>query len=712
MFLDQINTIVQEHISDEKFGVNDLASQLGLSNSQTLRKVKAATGKSVNQYIREFRLEEAARLIKNTDDTIAEISYKVGFRSPSYFNTTFSKHFGVAPGEYKTQPDKTIGALDKVTPIKAYGINSKKPILYTLVAILVAIFGYFIINKSFPKNSSLSNSIAVLPFKDLSPENNQWFCDGVSDNILHSLAQMNDLTVTSFTSSSTYRGSDKQIPEIAKELGVSYILEGSVVLHEGNIKIIAQLIDSNDKHVWSKEYNESFNDIISIQNNVALEVMKQLKNTLNPEEETILKKYPTDNMEAYSFYLKGLNINGIEKKDFELRIEMNKKAIVLDSNFSQAFSNVGYAYHALSHRHFETVDIVDFREKSRYYIDKALQLDTKNDVAWLTKAMLSMYSDWDQTKIYLDEAISINPNNPRTQTGIAIYFVLGPLNNRDLKKALKALRIAYQLDPLSAVASLNLLEGLIKNKLLEEAQTHLEKVTFLIDEYKIHLYLNEVTALKNKDWTSVIPISKSKIEAHPENAIYHLGLAQDYDEILNDKINAIKYAKQAYALDSTLVAQYVDLLIKYEEFKEAHSQMQTNTYKSTVSKRTLLNQLWFYNYSQKNYSAALEVLKDSLYTNHYLRHTYTYAQMGNRKKVDSMNKVYPWGTGGIADWYRHKANIHAALKDRDSMYYYLEQMLINYEILMLNSNKDVDPYRNEARYKAFLRKNYLPVLND
>ena len=102
-FIDQVRALIMSNISDEKFGKQSLASKLGLSPSQTLRKVKAATGKSVNRYIRELRLEKAAKLIKNTDHTIAEISYQVGFGSPSYFNKAFVKYYGIAPGEYKTK---------------------------------------------------------------------------------------------------------------------------------------------------------------------------------------------------------------------------------------------------------------------------------------------------------------------------------------------------------------------------------------------------------------------------------------------------------------------------------------------------------------------------------------------------------------------------------------------------------------------------------
>jgi len=102
-FIDEVRNIVKSNLSNENFGVRELAASLNLSTSQTLRKVKAVTGKSVNQYIRELRLEKAAKLLKETDFTAAEIAFQVGFNSASYFNKTFSKYFSISPGEYKTQ---------------------------------------------------------------------------------------------------------------------------------------------------------------------------------------------------------------------------------------------------------------------------------------------------------------------------------------------------------------------------------------------------------------------------------------------------------------------------------------------------------------------------------------------------------------------------------------------------------------------------------
>ena len=100
-FIDQLHSIVLTNISDENFGVRKLSELLGLSPSQTLRKTKAASGKSVNQYIRELRLEKGAKLLKETDKSIAEISYQVGFSSASYFNKTFRKYYDVTPGEFR-----------------------------------------------------------------------------------------------------------------------------------------------------------------------------------------------------------------------------------------------------------------------------------------------------------------------------------------------------------------------------------------------------------------------------------------------------------------------------------------------------------------------------------------------------------------------------------------------------------------------------------
>jgi TolB-like protein len=338
---------------------------------------------------------------------------------------------------------------------KSDSLFSKKR-LYYIISIVIAfvvcylVVGFIFVNNSLSKDVISPNSIAVLPFKDFSPKDSQWFSDGVSDNILHSLAQMKDLSVISFTSSSTYRDTDKQIPEIAKELRVSYILEGSVTLVEGKIKIIAQLIDSNDKHIWSKEYNESFKDVITVQKNVAQEVMQQLEITLSPQEEVTLARFPTKNMKAYNLHLKGRLINGSRTlEDLEKNIELNKQAIALDSTFEEAYTEVAFSYYLLNYYHSNYFDPLEARHQATSYLEMALEVNPNSSKAWSVNAVLHMYVDWDKSKQYNEKAIALNPNDAISQTNYSNYFVDRP--NPDIKKFLEHGIIAQRLNPLSSV---------------------------------------------------------------------------------------------------------------------------------------------------------------------------------------------------------------------------------------------------------------------
>jgi len=504
-FIDEVRSIVLNNISDEKFGVPELASLLGLSSSQTLRKVKNATGKSVNQYIRELRLEKAAKLLKKTDFTIAEISYQVGFGSPSYFNTAFSNYYSISPGEYKTKNISLSELVAEKTKKKISRDSLKKKIFFPVIIVLVFVIGYLLVNNSVSKNTSFDKSIAVLPFKDLSPEDSQWFSDGVSDNILHSLAQMKDLSVISFTSSSTYRNTDKQIPEIAKELGVSYILEGSVTIFENRIKIIAQLIDSNDKHVWSEEYNESFENVIAIQNNVAQEVMKQLEITLSPPEEKTLKKYPTENMEAYSLFLKGRLVNDSRNlEDLEENLELNKQAIALDSTFAEAYAEVANSYYQLAR--YGGIEHVEGIDRSKYYFDKALEINPNTVRALDVKGMYYSFKDWDKSNKAFKKAITINPSDALSHIHYGQYYFYLPEKN--LKRSLEEVEIAKQLNPFSNIVGSTYMYALINSEEFEIAETYLTKMGFLISRtYSSSIRImheSRLIAHKNKDRKSVV----------------------------------------------------------------------------------------------------------------------------------------------------------------------------------------------------------------
>ena len=428
-FTDNLHNIVIDHIADENFGAGSLAALLGLSKSQTLRNVKAATGKSVNQYIREVKLAEAAKLIKETDFTSAEISYKVGFSSPSYFNKTFRKRYGITPGAYKAQEsiqkenDFINGAVSvhKAIPISKKTTKRGLIIISSILVLLLATMGYFFYqnpnNKNISKTSETvitDKSIAILPFKNLSSnKDNQYFADGIMEVILNHLTRIKGLKVISRTSMEQYRETTKTMPEIAKELGVTYILEGSVQKNNDEIRIITQLIDAkNDKHISSTDIKKDYKDIFELQSTIANQISKELNMELSDEERNQIEKKPTNNLEAYNLYLKGVHFmrNGSLKKC----IPYFEQAIEKDPEFAYAYSELGMTYAILVSQGILFHD--DYIKKSKELALKAIALDSSIGQPHHQLASILFRHDynWKAAENKFQIAFKIDPKNPFT----------------------------------------------------------------------------------------------------------------------------------------------------------------------------------------------------------------------------------------------------------------------------------------------------------
>ncbi len=196
-------------------------------------------------------------------------------------------------------------------------------------------------------------SIAVLPFENLSDEKeNAFFTGGVQDEILSDLARVADLKVISRTSTMRYKSSpDRNLRQIAKELGVTYIVEGSVQRVGDHIRVSAQLIDArSDMHMWADRYDSDATDVFRIQSDVAQQVVAQLKAKLSPQEKAAIEEPPTDNLAAYDLYLRGRRL--IDSRAFEARqkeslIEATRlldEAIALDPQFVLAYYQLATAH--------------------------------------------------------------------------------------------------------------------------------------------------------------------------------------------------------------------------------------------------------------------------------------------------------------------------------------------------------------------------------
>src|SRR6266542_1717193 len=190
-------------------------------------------------------------------------------------------------------------------------------------------------------------SIAVLPFQNFSPDpENAFFADGMTEDILAQLAKIRNLKVVSRTSVMRYKGTQKPIREIAAELGVATVLEGSVRRAGNRVRIVGQLVDaSTDEHLWSETYDRQLEDVFAIQSDVAQRIAASLQATLSPAEKKRIEERPTKNLLAYDLYLKGReHYNRLRREDNETAIEHFQKALELDPGFALAYAGLGDAY--------------------------------------------------------------------------------------------------------------------------------------------------------------------------------------------------------------------------------------------------------------------------------------------------------------------------------------------------------------------------------
>jgi TolB-like protein/Flp pilus assembly protein TadD len=261
-----------------------------------------------------------------------------------------------------------------------------------LVLVLMALF-FFFTPKLSKRTDLVEKTIAVLPFRNLSNDSTQlYFCDGFMDDILNNLQKVKSFTVRPSTSSYQYKDTKKSTAIIGKELNVNYLVGGSVGREGNSLKISVQLIDSKaDKQVWSDEYVKEMNQLFSLQSEIAKEIVSKLKAELTPEEIKKIEKKPTENPEAYNYYLQGnyYNLRGNGWGDNNTAIELYEKAIGLDPGFDLPYTGIAKC---LLGQYWSYKDHTeDILRKSKQAIDKAFEIDPALPDAHLA---LGIYYYW------------------------------------------------------------------------------------------------------------------------------------------------------------------------------------------------------------------------------------------------------------------------------------------------------------------------------
>ena len=382
------------------------------------------------------------------------------------------------------------------SPASGYSPKSITKERWSLIVtgvIVVALISYFIFQSNFQNaNAPLAapgKSIAVLAFENLSGDKEQeYFSDGIADEILNALSQIKDLKVAGRTSSFWFKGKAVTIQEVGEKLNVSTVLEGTLRRQGDRVKISVRLLNVEDGYqLWSEQFESTLNDVFKIQEEIAMAISQRLKVTLLQNKSLELGKGLTNNSEAYDAVLKGRFF--WEKRQLKESEKYFKAAIELDPNYSAAY--VGLAETYVISPFFRNGSPLETMPKAQEAAEKAIQLDSSLTIPYFVIAFKKAVFDWnrDEARAYFKKAFQENSKYAQ-----GYYWHGQYLFNfeSDFDGALDEMRKAVEIEPLGAIAYSNLGYYLIHPRRFKEA----------LDAFKFSIQLNNVNplAFTNSGW--------------------------------------------------------------------------------------------------------------------------------------------------------------------------------------------------------------------
>lgn len=307
----------------------------------------------------------------------------------------------------------------------------------------------FIEPGSSEKSTSLiteKTSIAVLPFDNMSDDPEQgYFCDGITEDIITDLSKIKDLLVISKNSTFTYKGKDKKIRELAEELKVQYILEGSVRRTGEQLRINTQLIDARkDYHIWAERYDDTLQNIFELQDKITKKIVSALSVKLSITEESNVTEIETTNIIAYEYFLKGKDhLRKVTPEDWLKAIEYFSKAVKIDPNYSRASAALGYTYQMITNLGFH--EALDFHERyarrmAHFFLKRAMKKPTFE--SYSLAATIEIYlRHYKEAIAFAEKGLSITPNDPEGNLGLGWILIFSGRPEEGIKYLNKALRL-------------------------------------------------------------------------------------------------------------------------------------------------------------------------------------------------------------------------------------------------------------------------------
>src|SRR5437016_3193997 len=376
--------------------------------------------------------------------------------------------------------DEDVRPEESIAPQTARRMNR------TMIAVLVLALGYFAFDKFVlaPRRAAAPNdspstanakSIAVLPFENLSDDKqNAYFAEGVQDEILTRLAKVADLKVISRTSTQHFKSAPDNLPQIAKQLGVMHILEGSVQKANDQVRVNVQLINAlTDAHLWADTFDRKLTDIFAVETEIAKTIADTLQAKLTGSEKTAISKKPTENPAAHELYLQGRYFwSKRSAANLRKSIDYFNQAIAQDPNYALAYAGLAQAWMVLPA--YNGGAPVECKPHAEAAARKALSLDeTSSDAVAVLASIKAEYDfDFPSARAEYERAIQLNPNDATARHWFSTDCLA---TTGDHVSELAEMQRAAELDPLSLVINTNLGNAYLHNNRFDEAIAQFRK---------------------------------------------------------------------------------------------------------------------------------------------------------------------------------------------------------------------------------------------
>ena len=478
-----------------------------------------------------------------------------------------------ADGQREPAPDALAGPKDTpladltdagALPKRAVPPYAWRLFAFGLALVITASLSWDLYSRN--QSSPMIRSLAVLPLENLSGDASQdYFADGMTDELITNLGQIGALRVISRTSVMTYKGVRKPLAQIAAELNVEAVVEGSVLRSGERVRITAQLIQvPADKHIWAQSYEGDVRDTLTVQNRVARAIAEQIRVTLNRQEQATLEKSKTVNPEAYEAYLKGRYFWNKRTGDgLRTAIEYFSRAIKTDPAYAEAYSGLADAYAVSGDLKYGVLSPQDAFPKARAAATKALALDDTLGEAHASLAFaLDLYGwDWDAAETEYRQAIKLNPGYATAHQWYSWHLIMMGRNN----DAMFELRKAQGFDPLSLIISADIADALCVAHLYDEAVQQSKKTLEMDPNFAIgHYELGQAFAQKHMHNEAIAEFQRA-IELSGHSGAFDSNLAYVY-AASGRKEEAMKIAKdlearhdQSPSVDADIALIYVGL---------------------------------------------------------------------------------------------------------------------------------------------------------